>query len=172
MMWLRTWLLWMLLALPAAAQEPVSSVLIIDRERVFFETAYGQRLTEKLNAQAAALQAENDQIVETLTQEERSLTLRRPEMTPEDFRAEAATFDTKVQEVRRVRDAKNVDLQVASAEARSQFDARVQGIIANIMLARGATLVLDERTAVLAVTAINITDAAIARIDAELGDGS
>ena len=172
MYWLRAFLIWLMLALPASAQQSEPSVLIIDRERVFFETAYGQRLAEELAALANELQAENDEIVATLTEEERSLTQRRPEMTPEEFRAEAATFDTKVQEVRRVRDAKTIDLQLANAEARTQFDTAVQGIIAAIMIERGASLVMDERTAVLAVTAINITDAAIARIDAELGDGS
>lgn len=170
MAWLRALLVWLMLAAPAMAQQ--SSVLIIDRERVFVETQFGQRLTRDLSTLAAELQAENDEIVATLTEEERSLTLRRPEMTPEDFREEAAAFDTKVQEVRRARDAKTIDLQLANTEARSQFDSAVQGIIASIMIERGAALVMDERTAVLAVTAINITDAAIARIDAELGDGS
>jgi Skp family chaperone for outer membrane proteins len=74
--------------------------------------------------------------------------------------------------VRRVRDAKNVDLQVANAEARAQFEERVQGIVANIMLERGAALVLEQRNVVLSVRAANITDDAIARIDRELGDGA
>ncbi|WP_375255778.1 OmpH family outer membrane protein [Yoonia sp.] len=172
MHWLRAFLIWVVLAVPAAAQQQSTSVLIIDRERVFLETAFGQRLTQELTEMATQLQAENDAIVATLTEEERSLTQRRPEMTPEEFRAEAAAFDIKVQEVRRVRDAKTIDLQIANTDARAQFDTAVQGIIATIMIERGASLVLDERTAVLAVTAINVTDAAIARIDAELGDGS
>ena len=110
MIWLRVFFVWLMLALPLSAQQSGPSVLIIDSERVFFETAYGRRLTEELAAQAAALQAENDEIVAELTQEERSLTLRRPTMSLEEFRAEAEAFDTKVQEVRRARDAKNVDL--------------------------------------------------------------
>jgi Skp family chaperone for outer membrane proteins len=171
MTWLRVLFVWLMLALPAAAQQSGPSVLIIDSERLFFETAYGRRLTAELAAQAAALQAENDEIVARLTQEERSLTVRRPDMTPEAFRAEAEAFDTKVQEVRRVRDAKNVDLQVATAGARSQFEEQVQGIIANIMLERGASLVLEQRNVVLSVRTANITDDAIARIDRELGDG-
>ncbi len=138
---------------------------------MFFETAFGGNLTATLATQAAALQAENDEIVDKLTQEERSLTLRRPEMTIEAFRAEAEAFDVKVQEVRRVRDAKNVDLQVATAQARAQFEDQVRGVIANIMLERGASLVLEQRNVVLSTRAANITDDAIARIDRELGDG-
>ncbi len=162
----------LMLAVPAAAQQSQPQVMIIDSDRVYVETLYGRRIASDLAVQAAELQAENDRIVETLTEEERSLTIRRPDMTPEAFRAEAEAFDAKVQEVRRVRDAKNVELQVANAEARARFEERVQGIVANIMLERGAFLVLEQRNVVLSVRSANITDDAIVRIDAELGDGT
>jgi len=169
---LRALLVWLILVLPASAQQTSPPVLIVDSERLFVETLYGQRLSSELAAQATALQAENDRIVESLTLEERSLTVRRPEMDPQEFRAEAEAFDRKVQDVRRVRDAKNVELQVANAEARSRFEQRVQGIVANIMIERGAVLVLEQRNVVLSVRAANITDDAIVRIDAELGNGT
>ncbi len=169
---LRAFFVWVILALPASAQQTSPPILIIDSERLFVETLYGQRLATELAAQAEELQTENDRIVESLTLEERSLTLRRPEMTAEAFREEAEAFDRKVQEVRRVRDAKNVDLQVAQAAARSRFEQRVQGIVANIMLERGSVLVMEQRNVVLSVRAANITDDAIVRIDAELGEGA
>jgi len=169
---LRALLVWLILVLPASAQQTSPPVLIVDSERLFVETLYGQRLSSELAAQATALQAENDRIVESLTLEERSLTVRRPEMDPQEFRAEAEAFDRKVQDVRRVRDAKNVELQVANAEARSRFEQRVQGIVAGIMIERGAVLVLEQRNVVLSVRAANITDDAIVRIDAELGNGT
>lgn len=172
MIFLRAVLIWLMLALPASAQQNSPQVLIIDSERLFFETLYGRKIAADLAAQATQLQAENDRIVESLTQEERSLTVRRPNMTPEEFRTEAEAFDAKVQDVRRVRDAKNVDLQVANAEARSRFEEQVQGIVANIMIERGAAIVMEQRNVVLSVRAANITDDAIVRIDTELGDGS
>lgn len=168
---LRACLMWLLLALPAAAQQTSPQVLIIDSERLFVETQYGRRISEDIATQAMTVQAENDRIVAELTEEERSLTLRRPEMSPEDFRVAAEAFDAKVQEVRTARDAKNLELQKTSAESRAQFEERVQGIVATIMLERGAVLVLEQRMVILSVRAANITDAAIARIDATLGDG-
>ena len=169
---LRALVLWLVLALPGSAQPISPQVLILDTERLFVETLYGRKIAADLAAQAAALQAENDRIVQELTEEERSLTLRRPEMTPEAFRIAAEAFDAKVQDVRRVRDAKNLELQQSSAESRARFEERVQGIVANIMLERGAALVLEQRTVILSVRAANITDDAISRIDATLGDGS
>lgn len=175
---MRVWwsiVVWVLLALPVAAQQQPSTppqVLIIDSERLYFETLYGRRLARDLAAQAAEVQAENDRIVETLTEEERSLTLRRPGMTPEEFRAEADAFDEKVQEVRRARDAKNTELQTTNAAARAEFEERVQGIVANVMLERGALMVMEQRNVVLSVRSANITDDVIVRIDAALGDGT
>ena len=169
---IRACLLWLLLAVPAAAQEARPPILIIDSDRLYSESDFGRRVAADLAALATEVQAENDRIVETLTQEERSLTLRRPTMTPEAFRAESEAFDAKVQEVRRARDAKNLEFQRANAEARADFEERVQSILANIMIERGAVMVMEQRNVVLSIRAANITDAAIARINAELGDGS
>ena len=170
--WLRALLIWLLLAPPVAAQQGETPILIINRERVFFETLYGRRIAAELAEQATLVQAENEVIVEALTQEERSLTVRRPTMTAEEFRAEAEAFDLKVQEVRRARDAKTVELQLANAEARSAFEERVQNIFGAIMFERGATMMVEERNVFLSVRSANVTDDAIARIDTELGDGS
>lgn len=172
MRWLGAVLLWLALALPGAAQELRAPVLIVDGDRLYLESDYGRRVAAELAAQAEAIQAENDRIVESLTQEERSLTLRRPEMTPEAFRAESEAFDAKVQDVRRVRDAKNREFQIINAEARADFEARVQGILAEIMLERGAVMVMDQRSVLLSVRSANITDLAIDRVNAALGDGT
>lgn len=163
----------LLLAFPASAQgQSGPQVLIINSDRLYFETLFGRKLAADLAAEVTEVQLENDRIVQTLTEEERSLTLRRPNMTPEEFRAEADAFDAKVQDVRQARDAKNTELQAASTEARATFEARVQGIIANVMLERGAVMVMEERNVVLSVRSANITDDVIARIDATLGNGA
>ncbi|PRY80502.1 Skp family chaperone for outer membrane proteins [Yoonia maritima] len=172
---MRLWrgiLVWLLLAMPAAAQNAAPQILIIDSDRIYYETLYGRRIAADLNAAIQAVQAENEQIVATLTEEERSLTLRRPDMTPEEFRAEADAFDVKVEEVRRVRDAKNIELQTENAEQRTVFEDRVQGVIGNLMIERGAVIVMEQRSVVMSVREANITDDVIVRVDAELGDGT
>ncbi len=169
---LRAFFVWLLLTLPVSAQQTSPPVLIVDSERLYTGTLYGQRIARDLAQMAQELQAENDRIVESLTLEERSLTVRRPDMTVEAFRAESEAFDQKVQEVRRVRDAKNVELQVANAEARAQFEQQVQGILANMMLERGAAMIVEQRNVLIWARAANVTDDAIVRIDAALGDGT
>lgn len=163
------------LAGPVAAQQvpaavPPTPVLIVDSDRLYLESSYGKQIRDALDADATALKAENDRIVAALTEEERSLTLRRPSMDAEAFRAEAEAFDVKVQGIRRARDAKEVALQKARVDARDQFFTNVRDVVGQLMLERGAALVLDRRSVFLALSASDVTEVAIARIDAALLD--
>src|SRR5512146_784429 len=96
-----------LAAAPAAAQEAApggalslgqvrSPVLTIDPERLYAESLFGQRVADQVRADAEALDRENQRIEEALTEEERSLTLRRPTMPIDEFRAAAEDFDSRV----------------------------------------------------------------------------
>ena len=164
----------LLLAGSAGAQTPAdpvqTPVLIVDSDRLYQDSRYGQQIRAALDAQAAALKAENDRIVAALTEEERSLTTRRPTMSPDAFRQEAQEFDTKVQGIRRARDAKEVALQTARATAQKDFFAQVQAIVGQIMLERGAAVTFDQRSVFVALTAADVTGEAIARIDASFVD--
>lgn len=159
---------------PAGAQTDVtpavSSVLIVDSDRLYQASRYGQQIRARLDADAEALKAENDRIVAALTEEERSLTTRRPTMPPEAFRLEAQDFDTKVQGIRRARDAKEVALQTARATAQKDFFAQVQTIVGQLMLERGATATLDQRSVFVGLLAADVTDEVIDRIDAAFAD--
>lgn len=157
----------------ARAQEgaPQFPVLIVDSERLFQESDYGRAIRAALDEAARLLQAENDEIQTQLIEEERSLTERRPTMSVEDFRAEAAAFDAKVQAIRRARDAKIAELEQAQIDGREQFFDDVRGIVGRLMLDRGAVVLLDRRSVFLALGAADITAQAIARIDDELMRG-
>ena len=140
-------------------------VLIIDNERLYIESQYGKQIRAELDAAAESLRAENERIVAALTEEEKSLTERRPDMSVEDFRAEAEEFDTRVQEIRRARDAKERELQQARADGRVTFFEQVRPIVGQLMIDKGALAVLDSRSVFVAVRSADITDEAIASID-------
>ena len=148
-----------------------SLILTINLDQLFVETLYGQRIRGDLDLQAQALEAENRALAEELQAEERSLTERRPTMAPVDFRAEADAFDTKVQSIRHAQDEKQRNLQSALTKGREEFLAAVQGILADIMISRGAVLIIDRRNILMQADLIDITSAAIAAIDKDLGDG-
>lgn len=148
-----------------------SPVLLIDPERLFQESLFGQRVLDELRAESEALAAENRRIEADLTEEERSLTERRPTMEAEAFRQAADAFDAKVQDIRRAQDAKEKALQNAVTEGREAFFAAAQNIIGQLMVDAGSVVVLDRRSVFLSVGAIDITDSALEAVNATLGSG-
>ena len=170
----------MLGPLPAIAQDQpdlpigqvISPVLVIDTDRVFADSLFGQRVAADVQRDSEALVAENRRIEAALTEEERSLTLRRPTMPVADFRAEAAAFDERVQGIRTAQDTKQRALQDGIVAGREQFLQVVRPVLGQLMQEAGAAVILDRRTVFLSVGSIDVTDLAIARIDAAIGDGA
>jgi Skp family chaperone for outer membrane proteins len=157
---------------PVQMGQVQSAILTIDTERLFGESAFGLRITAELQAATEALGEENRRIEAALTAEEQSLTERRPTMTPEAFRAEADAFDERVQGIRTAQDAKERALEDGVTEGRDQFLAVAAPVLGQMMRDAGAAVILDRRTVFLALSAVDITDEAIAAIDEAIGDGS
>ena len=161
----------------AAAQDDLSMgqvrspILTIDVDRLVAETRYGQRLGQDLKAQEEALAAENRSIEADLTAEEQSLTERRPTMEVEAFRAEAEAFDAKVQRIRAEQDAKEQALTDSVTQGRTDFLNAATPVLAQLMIDRGAAVILQRRDVFLSASLVDITDEAIAAIDQQLGDG-
>ncbi len=154
---------------PALVRSPI---LTIDPNTLFSNSIYGQRVQADLNLRAEELNAENRRIEQALVAEEQSLTERRPTMDPAAFRAEAEAFDEKVQAIRRARDVKEAELEQLLESERAAFNARVLPILGDIMLERGAVVVLDSRSVYIRAGVIEITDDAIRMTDERLGDGT
>ncbi len=172
---LRVALVACVLTLPWAAQaqdRPSSPILTIDQEALFERSAFGRRLQAELSAAAAALAAENRSYEAELAEEERQLTEKRATMEPAAFRELAAAFDAKVVEVRREQDQKGRDIARRPDEARQRFFRAVIPVLTEIVRERGAVAILDARAILISAETIDVTDEAVRRIDATLGDGS
>ena len=154
---------------PGVVQSPV---LVIEFDRVFGQSAFGRRVSAELEAEGAEIAAENRRLEAELTEEERRLTERRPTMAAEDFRALASAFDEKVQSLRQQQDAKARSLNQRSEEARRQFLAVAEPVLDRLMRESGAAVILERRTVFVAADAIDVTDDAIALIDAAIGTGA
>ncbi|MGR3435336.1 MAG: OmpH family outer membrane protein [Shimia sp.] len=164
-----------LLALPlaGAAQEvPRSPILTITTEALLPGTAYGRRVQADLTADRQALAGENRRIEEELRAEELGLTERRGEIPREEFVRLARVFDERVEAVRTAQDAKEAALRASLVEREQAFLARVQPILGQIMIEAGAVVIVEADTVVLRNRDIDVTQTAIARIDAALGDGT
>jgi Skp family chaperone for outer membrane proteins len=153
----------------AAADTPI---LTVDLERLFQQTVFGQAVVEDYNAERRALAAENREIAEALRTEELDLAERRPDMDPAVFREEAQAFDEKAQGIRRAQDSKEAAIEDELARAQDEFVQVVQPVLGEILVDRGASVILHQQSVLLSLDRIDVTDEAIARVDEEIGDGA
>lgn len=172
--WVTALALTLALGWPAAAQEPAgqirSPILTIDQDRLFRDSRAGQEMVQALEVDSAALAAENRRIEAELVAEELDLTTRRANLPSEDFQALAKAFDEKVVSIRREQDAKARALAQRRETDQQDFYRRALPLVAEIVRERGAVAVLERGTVILAADQIDITDSAIALIDAEFAE--
>lgn len=145
-----------------------SQVLVVDPERLFNQTRLGQSYLTVIQEERDALIARNRQIETQLEAEEKSLTERREDSTPEEFRQMADDFDARVQEIRRDSERRVRDLERSRERAPVEFMRQVEPVLVDIMRAAGGVVVVDARNVLLRAEVVDITDVAIVRIDALL----
>lgn len=166
------------LPLAAAAQDGAetpqarSAVVVVDQDRLFDASLYGQRILAEIDRRTDELAAENRKIEAELIAEERALTELRGVLSVEEFRARAEDFDARVEALRAQQDAKVRAVGRLRDEARKEFYGRVGSILSQILSERGAAVLMDRRAVLSSAEDVDITDAAIARIDAAIGDGT
>ena len=149
-----------------------SLVLTIAPERLYNESAFGERIAREMEAEGAEIAAENRRIEAELTAEEKELTEIRNDLSTPDFRERAAAFDEKVQRLRREQDEKARALGQKADEARRALLAAAQPLLTQLMIDSGAVAILDRRAVLLSIDAVDITDQAILRVDTRFGDGA
>ena len=166
------------LAGPSALAQPLSfgqidgpEIVVLDQERLFSESLFGQRIQDELEAESAALARRNRELEAQLLQEERDLTERRAEMSAEDFAPLAAEFDARVEEIRETQSERLRRLNAQADRAQQLFIERTTPVMRDLLRERGASAVLDSRAVIYVVEGADLTDLALERIDAELGDG-
>ncbi|MEJ2001838.1 MAG: OmpH family outer membrane protein [Maritimibacter sp.] len=150
----------------------VSPVVTLNRDLLFNESLFGQRVKQDLSAETAQMIAKTTEIENALADEEQALTEKRETLDPETFRNLALAFDAKVQNLRAERQQAQTDLQATITKAQEDFFRQVGPILGQLMRERGAVLIIDQRAILLAASDVDITEAAIERVDAVLGDGA
>ena len=148
-----------------------SEILVLDPERLFSETQLGQRMNEEYQAAREALSNRNRQLETELEAEEQALTAQRETLSPAEFRDLADQFDAKVQRIRRESDQAVRNLERRRELAPVQFMRMVEPVLVQVMEDAGGAVIMDARSVLLRAEAVDITDLAASRIDAEIGDG-
>lgn len=143
----------------------------IDDERLFQQSQFGQRVAREIEAASRALEAQNDQLLADLTARETALTESRNLMSLEEFRAAAAAFDVLAETTRREQAEKRQRLvQFEEAERRRFFTAALP-LLRDVLASLGAQILIDSRAVIIVAPGMDMTQEAVAAIDAALGDG-
>lgn len=163
------------LALGAAAvaqdQPPAPQampVLTLDQERFFTESAFGRASLERERQALRALDEENKRIEAELIAEEQALTELRRTLPQAEFTAQAEAFDRKVEQIRDAQDSKAEELTKARDTDRQAFLKAAIPVLGELLGERKAVAILDKTGIILSLSAIDVTDEAIARVDAVL----
>ena len=151
---------------------PNSLVLTLEPERFFAESDFGRRVAEDVQARSAVLTAENRRIEAELRAEEKDLAGRRAFTEPQAFRALAQAFDEKVQNTRATQNQKLREITQVDEKARGEFREISRPVLEQIMREVGAAVILERGSVLLSASSIDVTDLAIARINAMFGDGA
>lgn len=174
-------------AAPVLAQQPLGFALgetvqggsqtnglalrTIDDERLFRDSLFGLRVAEQIDAASRTLEEENDQLLEELTAREAELTELRAEMTVEAFRAAANAFDTQAETVRRTQAEKRQRLVQFEESERRRFFSGTSQVLQNVLEQVGGQVLIDARAVIIGLPGMDMTDDAIAAMDAAIGDG-
>ena len=143
----------------------------IDDERLFRDSLFGIRVAEQIETASRALEAENDQLLEELTTREAELTELRSEMTVEAFRAAANAFDVQAETIRRNQAEKRQRLVQFEEAERRRFFAGTSEVLQEVLESVGGQVLIDARAVIIGLPDMDMTEDAIAAMDAALGDG-
>jgi Skp family chaperone for outer membrane proteins len=154
--------------LQAQTTEPaLSSVVTLDLERLFRESAFGRGVLAEIEARQLAQLEENRLLKQSLEAEERDLTSRRAGMTAAAFAPLATAFDQKAEGVRKAQAEKERALGEAANRERQRFFDAATPVLRALMRDRGAQAIIDGRVIILDPSGIDITAEAVVRMDAE-----
>jgi Skp family chaperone for outer membrane proteins len=145
---------------------------MLDRNRLFAESAFGKAAEARFEAESKALIAENLQLEQALEAEERSLTDQRATLDAAAFQELATAFDEKAEAIRAAQDAKSRAITAKREQDRQRFLQAAVPVLGELMRESGAVAVFDKDMVILSLRGVDITDEAITLIDAALGDGS
>jgi Skp family chaperone for outer membrane proteins len=147
------------------------AILTIDQEQLFIGSDFGKAVLAREAAAAMDLEAENARIEADLIAEEQELTERRETLSAEEFSALATAFDEKVVQIRAEQDAKARDLARAREGDRQAFFRVAIPVLGDLLVERKAVAILDKSSVILSLTVIDVTDEAIAKVNAALEPG-
>ena len=158
----------LMLAGQALAQDVPAPLLTLDQDRFFLQSDFGKAAIERERTATAALEQENKRIEADLIAEEQALTEERNTLAPKDFAAKAEAFDQKVERIRDEQDTKSRQLAEVRDRDRRAFLQAALPVLGDLLGQKQATAILDKNLVIVSLSAVDVTDEAIAAVNLAL----
>jgi Skp family chaperone for outer membrane proteins len=147
---------------------PTARILMLDMRRIMAMSKVGQSIqqqveglkqqaTRELNGEGAALRSEEMQLQQQAAILAPDVKARRIK----DFQAKATAFQQKIQK-------RSGLIQGGVLKAQQQIEQALGPILQGIMKERGATILLDRSSILLAPNSIDVTQLVIQRLDTKM----
>ena len=146
-------------------------VYTLNQERLFADSLFGQRVRHEVETRSGIIAGENRRMEQELKDEEAQLTEKRPSLAPAEFRSLADAFDKKVESIRTGQAAKTRDLNKWSETERQRFFKAAFPVLLKLAQEVGASVILDQRSAIISSDQVDITDRAVKRMNETIADG-
>jgi len=149
-----------------------STILTLNQDRLFNQSAFGKRVLAEIETRSAQLKAENHRIESDLKAQELALTEQRKTLPAAEFRPLANAFDKKFETIRAAQARKSADLSNWTESEQQRFVDAAYPELLKLTTELGALIILDQRSTIITSARIDVTDQAIVRIDQVIGDGA
>lgn len=150
---------------PPPGGAPTARILMIDMRRVMAGSKVGQDIQRQVEALKAQAQSELKGEEASLRSEETQLQQQAAILAPDvkarrikDFQAKAQAFQLKVQQ-------RSGLIQGGVIKAQQQIEQALGPVLQGIMKERGATVLLDRSSILLAPNSIDVTSLVVQRLD-------
>ncbi|HEY4343286.1 MAG TPA: OmpH family outer membrane protein [Parvibaculum sp.] len=152
----------------ATAATPTAVIVIVNSEQLFGQSKVGQSVRTQIQAQAKKLQAEGKKTDDALKVEAKKLGEQRSLLSEADFSKKVQAFEQKQQDAQRSLQQKGQELQAGSNKARSEIEAAVRPIFADVMKAHGANILLDQSVVLAGGVDLDVTAEVLKALDAKI----
>ena len=157
-----------LAAAPAAKAATPAVILIVNTEQVFAQAKVGVSVREQLQDLAKKLQAEDKKGQDAIEAEAKKLTEQRALLKPEDLQKKYEALQKKEADHQRKMRQKGQELQLGANKARSEIEAALRPIFAEIMKKNNATILLDQSVVLAGGVDLDVTAEVLKELDAKL----
>ncbi|SDX44235.1 OmpH family outer membrane protein [Roseicitreum antarcticum] len=147
------------------------AIAVLDQERMYTMSLFGQRVRAEVQAAFQVLEQENQVLLAELSAREEELTELRATLNPEEFRTLADAFDTDVEQIRTSQDQKSREISSYQEREEQRFFAAASPLISALAREAGVQVLFDKRSVILSDPASDLTDQVVIRLNDLLGTG-